>query len=239
MTLQDKFSIIIPTYNEKENLVILIPRLKKLYPASHIFIVDDNSQDGTDVFINKISSRFSRILLLKRKGKLGRGSAVIDGLKYALKTAKTQYYLEMDADFSHDPQEVVRLLEKKSPDTLVIGSRYVSGSLIVNWPQIRRTLSSLANLYIRTILKIPLHDFTNGFRLYSQKAARIIVGVNPAEKGYTTLSETAYILYLHRFKFIEVPTTFVNRKLGKTKISLEEYLKSLLSIIRIKQNYRH
>ncbi|OGG17835.1 hypothetical protein A3D78_03590 [Candidatus Gottesmanbacteria bacterium RIFCSPHIGHO2_02_FULL_39_14] len=237
MPLNNRFSIIIPTYNEKENLITLLPVLKNLYPASNIFIVDDNSQDKTSDFIKKFSRKNKNVHLLQRHSKLGRGSAVIDGLKKALIIGKTDYYLEMDADFSHVPGEIKRLLVKKDPHTLVIGSRYIPGARTVNWPHWRQILSILANFYIRTILKIPLHDFTNGFRLYPKYAAEIIVMTNPAEKGYTTLSETAYILFLNGFKFVEVPTTFVNRKLGKTKISLKEYLQSLTSIIRIKQNY--
>lgn len=239
MPSKNNFSIIIPTYNEKENLIILIPQLIKYYPNSLIFIVDDNSIDNTADFFKKNSSAFSNVYLISRKGKLGRGSAVIDGLKKALNTAGSEYYLEMDADFSHNPKEIKNLLEKKNPDTLIIGSRYIKGSKIINWPYLRKILSALANIYIRNILKIPLHDFTNGFRLYPKKAAEIIVNTNPADKGYTTLSETAYILYLNNIKFTEVPTTFINRKLGKTKISIKEYLQSLVSIIRIKQNYRH
>ena len=237
MPSKDNFSIIIPTFNEKENLITLIPGLKELYPDAPIFIVDDNSQDGTSSFIGNISQKFPQISLISRKTKLGRGSAVIDGLKTALLTANTDYYLELDADFSHQPSEIKRLLDKKNSGTLVIGSRYTKGSVIINWPKYRQILSYLANIYIRTILKIPLHDFTNGFRLYPKKAADIIVRTNPAEKGFTTLSETAYILYRHHFKFTEVPITFINRKLGKTKISPQEYLKFLASIIRIRKNY--
>ena len=238
MIQKNSFSIVIPTYNEKENLIILIPELKKLYPDSYIFIVDDNSRDGTAKLISNYSYKYKKVFLISRKGKLGRGSAVIDGLKKALLIGQTDYYLEMDADFSHDPNEIKRLLDKNNPGTLIIGSRYVEGSKIINWPQIRKSLSKLANIYIRTILKIPLNDFTNGFRLYPKKAAEIIVKTNPSDKGYTTLSETAYILFLHQFNFIEVPTTFVNRKVGKSKISVTEYLQSLLSIIKIKHNYQ-
>ena len=237
MQNKERFSIIIPTYNEKENLTILIPRLKNLYPQAFIFIVDDNSQADTSGLINNLSKKFTNIILISRQGKLGRGSAVIDGLKKALKEARCDYYLEMDADFSHDPDEIGRLLQKKDLGTLVIGSRYIKGSKIINWPIYRKFLSKLANIYIRTILKIPLHDFTNGLRLYPKKAAETIVKANPQDIGYTTLSETAYILYLHHFKFIEVPTTFLNRRRGKSKISLKEYLQSLVSIIKIKQNY--
>lgn len=237
MPSKDNFSIIIPTYNEKENLITLIPQLKNLYPRSSVFVVDDNSKDGTSEFLKKYASADPTVNIICRSNKLGRGSAVIDGLKKALLQTKSEYYLEMDADFSHKPGEIKNLLGKKSSNTLVIGSRYIKGSKIINWPYLRKILSLLANIYIRTILKIPLRDFTNGFRLYPKKAAEIIVKTNPADKGYTTLSETAYILYLNNIKFTEVPTTFINRKLGKTKISIKEYLQSLVSIIRIKQNY--
>ena len=115
MSNKEAFSIIIPTYNEKENLVTLIPRLKKIYPDSYIFIVDDNSRDDTADFMEKISRQYRGIHFISRNGKLGRGSAVISGLKKALVEAKTEYYLEIDADFSHDPDEIHRLLDRKNP----------------------------------------------------------------------------------------------------------------------------
>lgn len=239
MPSKNNFSIIIPTYNEKENLITLIPQLKNLYPHSSVFVVDDNSKDGTSEFLKKYASADPTVNFISRSSKLGRGSAVIDGLKKALLQTKSEYYLEMDADFSHKPGEIKNLLGKKGSNTLVIGSRYIKGSKIINWPYLRKILSALANIYIRNILKIPLHDFTNGFRLYPKKAAQTIVKVNPQVIGYTTLSETAYILYINKFKFAEVPTTFINRNIGKSKISIKEYLQSLISIIRIKQNYRH
>lgn len=229
-----KFAIIIPTYREKENLERLLPILVKRFPASSIFVVDDNSKDQTDTFVIDFSKNHPQVKFIKRERKMGRGGAVIAGFKTAYKNKLTDYFLEMDADFSHDPEEIKRLVKKASPKTVVIGSRYLKGSRIVNWPKLRKILSRLANLYVKSVLQIPIKDYTNGFRLYPRLAITKILDNQISETGYTVLSETSYILYKQGFSIIEVPTTFVNRKRGKTKTNWVEYLKSLVAILRIR-----
>lgn len=232
-----KFAIIIPTYQEKENLIILLPQLVKLYPQTPIFVVDDNSQDGTDIYILNLSQKHPQLHFVARSKKMGRGGAVLTGLKKAYQDKNLDYFLEMDADFSHQPKEIKRLLKKAESKTIVIGSRYVLGSRIINWPILRQVLSKLANLYARVILQILINDYTNGFRLYPRLAVEKILQSKLTESGYALLSEVAYILYQDGFTFVEVPTTFVNRKKGETKTNFAEYLKSLFSIIRIRLNY--
>lgn len=232
--IMKKFAIIIPTYMEKENLTHLLPLLVKLYPSAFIIVVDDASNDTTFSFVQQFSAKHPQLFLLSRKKKLGRGSAVLAGFQKAQKIGKIDYFLEMDADFSHDPQEISSLLAKANPRTVIIGSRYLPGSRIINWPKTRKVLSLLANLYTRLILQIPINDYTNGFRLYPKEAIKVILESLIREKGYAALSEIAFLLYKRGFSFVEVPTTFVNRQRGKSNTNLGEYLQSLTAIIKIR-----
>ena len=227
-------SIVIPAYNEKENLVKLLPILIKKYPSSSIIIVDDASPDQTASFIRTYARKNPRVTLIERSGKLGRGSAVLAGFKKALNLDRSNYILEMDADFSHDSQDLQRLINHASSKTVVIGSRYIKGSRIVNWPMLRKVLSRLANLYTRIILGIPIHDYTNGLRLYPKAAVEEILSHPMKESGYAALSESAYLLFRKGYVFKEVPTTFVARKIGKSKTDLPEYFRSLLAILKIR-----
>lgn len=231
------FAIIIPTYEERKNLEKLLPTLAKMYPKSPIYVVDDNSKDSTFSFVSKFSQKHKRIKLIIRKGEMGRGGAVIEGLKRALTLSDIDYFLEMDADFSHHPSQIKRLTDMADPERVVVGSRYVKGSKMVNWPKIRRFLSFLANLYIRIILKVEIADYTNGFRLYPRSAVEIITKEGLKQKGYALLSESAYLLHKKGYSFVEVPTTFVNRERGKSKTNWKKYLKSLAAIVKIRFNY--
>lgn len=228
------FAIIIPCYYERENLEKLVPVLISLFPHTPLFIVDDHSPDGTSDFISDVHKKNTCVSVISRASKSGRGSAVLAGLKKAHEDTETAYFLEMDADFSHDPADIYRLLEKADPDTVVIGSRYVRGSRIIDWPYLRRILSRLSNLYARLFLGIPIDDYTNGFRLYPRQAVEVLIKRPPETPGYAYLSETAHLLYKNGFKFSEVPTGFVNRKIGKSNTGIGEYLKSLLAIIKIR-----
>lgn len=255
------FSIIIPTRNERNNLESLLPVLMNLYPVSPVWIVDDNSDDQTAEFIQKNSGKFPGVHLILRINKRGRGSAVLDGLKEAIIDKKTEYFLEMDADFSHDPDEIKKILKeglktprglttvktpqgrpKDSPGveeskSVIIGSRHIEGSKFVNCSTLRVFLSILANLYAKLILRVPISDYTNGFRLYPRRAVEILLHEKISEKGYIFLSETAYILYRKGFEFREVPTIFVNRRLGRSNATIAEFLKSIPAIIRIRMRH--
>lgn len=229
-----KFAIIIPTYYERENLEKLLPILVQKYPASPIFVVDDNSKDGTELYLTQLSKSIPHVVLIKRPRKRGRGSAVKKGLKQALKIKGVNYFLEMDADFSHSPDDILKLLDRAGEKTIVVGSRYLKKSKIINWPVKRLLLSRLANFYTKAILAVPLCDYTNGFRLYPREAVKIIAKTTSLVKGYAQLAETAFILNKYGFSFVEVPTTFVNRKKGVSKTDWKEYLRSLVAILRIR-----
>ena len=231
------FSIIIPTRNERNNLKNLLPVLVKLYSESPIWIVDDDSTDQTAEFVKSFSQKYPKVHLISRKNKLGRGSALLDGLKEAYKDNKISYFLEMDADFSHNPQEIKKLLPQVRSNTIVIGSRHVQSSKFINCSPIRVILSHLANWYARLILGIPIRDYTNGFRLYPRNAVEILSHSIIHEKGYVVLSETAFLLHKRGFNFKEVPTVFVNRVIGHSNATIFEFLRSLPAILKIRFFY--
>lgn len=233
----DEVAVIIPTYNEKENIEKTINLIKRYVPKILIYIVDDSSPDNTKEVVSKISNKKnSNIFLIVRKKKSGRGGAVLEGMKEAMKNSKTKYFMEMDADLSHAPNEIPRILEKRGKGIVCIGSRYIKGSKIVNWPRKRIILSGFANRYISFILRVKIHDFTNGFRCYPREAAQVILKNNIQHKGFITLSETVYLLSKKGFKFVEIPITFKDRTRGKSNATFSEVLMSLLAVIRIRFN---
>lgn len=234
MITRDDVAVIIPSYNEKGNIETLIKKIVKKFPNFDVFIVDDNSPDGTQHLVRTLIRKYPKIHLFVRNSKSGRGDAVVEGFKMALVNSNNKYFIEMDADLSHDPEEVDRLLNKAKDNTIVIGSRYVEGSRIINWPLYRRFLSSLANFYIRVILGVPINDFTNGFRCYPRSAINFILAENINHKGFIALSETAYKLFKRKFKFVEVPIIFRDREKGKSNATIPEILSSLLAVLQIR-----
>jgi dolichol-phosphate mannosyltransferase len=236
---KEEIAIIVPTYNEKENILRLIKEIRKYHDAIHIYVIDDNSPDGTHEvvksYITKSKDEFTHIFL--RNMKSGRGGAVLEGLKHAYENRAIQYMLEMDADLSHDPAEISAILSKKAPKTVVIGSRYVKGSKIIDWPFRRVFQSNLANRYIRMILNVQIHDYTNGFRCYPRKAVEVLLTSDIQHKGFITLSETVYLLYKNGFQFAEVPITFRDRTKGKSNATPGEVFRSLIAVLQIKSRY--
>lgn len=232
---KDEVAVVIPTYNERENITKTIELIKKTVPGILIYIVDDNSPDNTQEVVRKITSKKNNnVFLIVRTKKSGRGGAVLEGLKVALKNPKTKYFMEMDADLSHSPLQIPRILEKRDEKTVVIGSRYIKGSKIVNWPPKRIILSGFANRYISAILRVKIHDFTNGFRCYPKDAVRAILKNDIQHKGFITLSETVFLLSKKGFKFTEVPITFKDRTRGKSNATMSEVFMSLLAVIQIR-----
>lgn len=230
-----KIAIVIPTYNESANLKKLILEVKKFTSANdRIIIVDDDSPDGTGRLADSIAKRHRSLHVIHRKGKGGRGSAVFAGFARA-KRFSPDYYLEMDADFSHKPEDIKRLLKKIDEGyDIVIGSRYLPKSRIENWPFTRKIFSRLANFYARLLLNVPITDYTNGFRIYSKKAAEFLLTQKLVTRGYILLSETAYKLKLKGFSFADIPTVFVNRKRGQSNFNLKEITDSFLGILKIR-----
>lgn len=228
-----KMLILIPTYNEGANISSLLERLLR-YPEAHILVIDDNSPDGTAAHVERYTES-GRIRLLNREKKDGRGGAVLDGLRLALAGAEGfDIVVEMDADFSHDPEDLNHLLARSCDFDVVVGSRYQPGSKIIGWPLSRRLFSKAANLFARLWLGVPLKDLTNGYRCYNIAAARSLARLDLKSKGYIALSEIAFRLYRQGFSFGEVPTRFVNRERGKSNFSLHEVIAAFTGVIRIR-----
>lgn len=227
--------VIIPTYNEAENIESLVKTLCTLYEGIHVLVVDDGN-DETASIVTQVQNTHPTVKVLKRGVKSGRGSAVLAGIAYALENPYTRI-VEMDADFSHNPKELSSLLAVAEDTTVVIGSRYLKSSRIENWPLRRKIFSACANVYANLILGIGIHDYTNGYRVYGRKAAEGIDMERIKSRGYIVLSEVAYQLFVKGFTFREVPTIFINRSRGVSNFSLNEIKEAFTSVIRIRKMY--
>lgn len=227
--------IVIPTYNEAANIGKLIEKLCSMNLA--VLIVDDNSPDGTSDIVRGFSKKYPQLvnLITRMSGKNGRGSATLDGFNWALERDFDPIF-EMDADFSHDPDELPRFFEKIKEVDVVVGSRYLRDSRILHWPLPRRIFSRLANSLARFILKLPLSDFTNGYRCYRRSALELVDTRKITEKGYIVLSYLAAQLAAKGCRFGEVPTRFVNRQRGASQLSRKEIFQALRGILRLR-NY--
>jgi dolichol-phosphate mannosyltransferase len=181
-----------------------------------------------------------QVEVIHRQGKGGRGSACIAGFRSALQRSEFGYFIEMDADFSHDPKDIVRFVEelKKQPDRdVVIGARYVPGGKIVGWGIQRHVLSRMSNLFARLMLGVPIHDYTNGYRCYTRRALEAIGFDRIEARGYIVLSEMAYQLHRARMKFAELPIIFVNRQRGASNTTLREIADSFTSVVKLRLKY--
>lgn len=229
----NKTLVIIPCYNEQENIGNLIDKLFSLNLGLDVLIVDD-SHDATADLVKIKQQDKNNLFLIKRIKKSGRGSAVIEGLKFGL-NKYYDFFVEMDADFSHNPDELISLLALARLDAVVVSSRYVEGSQILNWPLRRRIFSKLANFYADFILGIGINDYTNGYRVYGRKAIEKLDFSRIKSDGYIVLSEIAYQLFKKDVKFFEQKTIFINRKRGASNFSFDEAKDAFLSVLRIKQ----
>lgn len=226
--------VIIPTYNEIENINLIIPAVLDLEGDFHVLIVDDGSPDGTAVEVKKWQAKHpSKIHLLQREGKLGLGTAYIAGFKIALDKGY-QYIFEMDADFSHNPKDLLRLYKAcKDGADLSIGSRYVKGGGLENWPLDRKLLSYGASLYVRTITWMMIKDPTAGFVCYTNKVLSTINLEKIRFIGYAFQIEMKYSAWKNGFKLVEVPITFKDRELGNSKMNsniVSEAMKGVISM---------
>lgn len=211
--------VIIPTYNEKENIENIITAVFALQQDFHILIVDDTSPDGTAQIVANLQQRYPEHLhLTVRKDKDGLGKAYIHGFRWALQQ-HYDYIFEMDADFSHNPQDLIRLFDACQNADMSIGSRYSRGVNVVNWPMGRVLLSYFASRYVRFILGIPVHDTTAGFVCFSRKVLENIGLENIKLKGYGFQIEMKYRAFKKGFHIVEVPIIFTNRELGESKMN--------------------
>jgi len=227
--------VIIPTYNEKENIERMIRTVFSLSTPFHVLIIDDGSPDGTASIVKKIIPEFNgRLFIEERSGKLGLGTAYIHGFRWAL-TKDYEYIFEMDCDFSHNPTDLIKLREACiNGGDVAIGSRYVKGGKIENWPIGRVLMSYFASVYVRMILWVPFKDTTAGFKCYRK---RVLQNINfDAIKfiGYAFQIEMKYIAYKLGYKIIEVPITFTDRTEGTSKMSKGIFKEAILGVLKMK-----
>jgi len=210
--------VIVPTYNERENIDPLIEKVLSLPYGLDILIVDDGSPDGTASLVQAWQQKSPRVHLLQRPRKMGLGSAYRDGFRYALENG-AQFIFEMDADFSHDPNALGEFLHHAEDADIVLGSRYLNGVTVVNWPLSRLILSYTANLYTRIITGLPLADSTGGFKCFRRRALEGVRLDRVKSEGYSFQIEMSYRCWRRGFKIKEIPIVFVDRRAGVSKMS--------------------
>ncbi|MCD6277099.1 polyprenol monophosphomannose synthase [candidate division WOR-3 bacterium] len=210
--------VIIPTYNERENIESIIKDVLKQNIPVDVLVVDDNSPDGTGDIVRRLQEKDSRIHLIERSGKLGLGTAYIEGFKWAIENGY-DFVFEMDADFSHNPNDLPRLYHALNDFDLVIGSRYIKGIRVENWPPSRKLLSYSANLFARFVTGVPVRDLTSGFKgIRSSILKKLDLGKIKAD-GYGFQIEIHYYSYWNGFRVKEIPIVFVDRRAGRSKMS--------------------
>jgi len=234
-----RITVVLPTYNEAENLPKLVSALLSLPLDLSILIVDDHSPDGTGKIADELSTQHpGKVVALHRAGKLGLRSAYMDGFQKAFGFG-AEAVVQMDADFSHDPAVLPEMARRLASCDVVIGSRYVEGgSLDDRWPAWRKALSAFGNFYARTILTSPLHDMTTGFRMWRRETLQSMPLDRIRSNGYIFLVEMAYMAYVMGFKMMEVPIHFADRRWGKSKMSLKIQLEAAMRIWDVWWHYR-
>jgi len=228
--------VIIPTYNESENIEKMIRKVFSLEKDFHLLVIDDGSPDGTAAIVKRCQQEYSdKLFILERSGKLGLGTAYILGFKWALER-NYEYIFEMDADFSHNPDDLIHLYNAcaKEGADLAIGSRYINGVNVVNWPMSRVLMSYYASAYVRLITRMKFRDTTAGFKCYKRKVLETI----PLDKikfmGYAFQIEMKFTAWKYGFKIVEVPIIFHDRTLGQSKMSNKIFREAVLGVIELK-----
>ena len=230
--------VIIPTYNERENIENIIRAVFALEKVFHILIIEDGSPDGTASIVKTLQQEFpERLFMIERKGKLGLGTAYIAGFKWSLEH-DYEYIFEMDADFSHNPADLPRLYKACAEEgaDVAIGSRYISGVNVVNWPMGRVLMSYFASKYVRLITGIPVQDTTAGFKCYRRRVLETIDLDGIRFKGYAFQIEMKFTAYKCGFKIVEVPVIFINRELGTSKMNSSIFGEAVFGVIKLKVN---
>tara|TARA_A100001011_G_scaffold202506_1_gene210876 strand:- start:20497 stop:21213 length:717 start_codon:yes stop_codon:yes gene_type:complete len=228
-----KIFVITPTYNEKKNIQELIEKIYNVNNQINILVVDDNSPDGTHKIVENLKKTYKNLHLLKRLKKDGLGSAYIAGMKYALKE-DADIIIQMDADMSHDPESINDLLNKSKNYDLVIGSRYISGINVVNWPIHRLIISYGANLYSRIVTGLPIKDATGGFKCWKREVLENINIHSIQSQGYSFQIEMTYRAWLKKYKICEVPIIFIDRTVGQSKMNKEIMIEAFFMIPKLR-----
>jgi dolichol-phosphate mannosyltransferase len=231
--MTEKSLVIIPTYNELDNMPKLIPLVLSQNDNVHILVVDDNSPDGTAKFVEEQVINNDRIHIIKREKKKGLGTAYITGFKYALKN-DFDYIFEMDADFSHDPTEINNFLVAIKENDLVLGSRYIHGVRVQNWPMRRLLLSFFASVYTRLITGLPIRDATGGYKCFRRKVLEAINLDLVKSNGYSFQIEMTFKAYVKGFKIKEIPIVFVDRVKGKSKMSRKIVREAVIMVWKLR-----
>ena len=232
-------SIVIPTYNEKENLPELIDKIFNVFEKNqlngNVIVVDDNSPDGTGHIADQLAEKDNRIQVIHRKGKLGIGTAHIAGFKHAIEVSNSNLIFSMDSDLSHDPKYLPDFIEmhEKGFD-VVVGSRYVDGGGVENWGLYRKAVSKGANLLASTLLGVKVHDMTTGYRCYDRKVLEELDLDSIKSNGYSFLEEILFYCKNKNFSIGETPIVFVDRTHGKSKLSKNEMVKFFITILRLR-----
>ena len=228
--------VIIPTYNEKENIENIIRAVTGLEKEFHVLIIDDGSPDGTGAIVKRMQQEMpDRLFLIERTGKLGLGTAYICGFKWALEHGY-EYIFEMDADFSHNPNDLPHLYAACSEQgaDVAVGSRYCNGVNVVNWPLGRVLMSYFASVYVRCVTGMQVHDTTAGFKCYRRRVLEAIDLDHIHFKGYAFQIEMKFTAYVRGFKIVEVPIIFINRVLGTSKMNSSIFGEALFGVLKLK-----
>jgi len=236
-----RITVVVPTYNEAENLSKLVSALFSLPLDLNVLIVDDNSPDGTGKIADELVQTYiGRVEVLHRPGKMGLRSAYLNGFQKILEgDAQIHALVQMDADFSHDPSALVEMAKLLKSCDVVLGSRYVQGgSVDEQWPIWRKGLSAFGNFYARTILRLPLHDVTTGYRMWRRETLQQMPMERIQSSGYVFLVEMMYLAHCLQFKIGEAPIYFADRRWGKSKMSLKIQMEAAIRIWQVLWNYR-
>lgn len=210
--------VVIPTYNEADNVEAMATAVLENLENGEVLFVDDNSPDGTGTIVDKLASTNPKIHIIHRPGKLGLGRAYITGFKWAIENGFTHIF-EMDCDFSHDPADLPKLLAATDDADLVLGSRYIGGIRVMNWPLKRLLISTFGGFYVRTITGLPIMDPTGGYKCFTRKVLETIELDKITSNGYSFQVETTHKAWMKGFKIIEVPIMFIERRAGQSKMS--------------------
>ena len=233
----DRTLIVVPTYNERENVAALVARLLEVAPEADVCLLDDNSPDGTADYACGLFGAYPRFSVLRRKGPRGYGRSLVEGYRRCLEAGYARL-VQLDADFSHDPSMIPALIEASEHADVVIGSRYCAGGAVANWPLRRRLLSRFANQYVCRITGLRARDTTSGFRCYTRRALRRLLEGRIAGEGYAFLVEAVYHAHREGLSIAEVPITFTDRREGQSKMSRGIIFESVLMPWRLRFSKR-
>ena len=227
-----KALVISPTYNEKKNILELIDRISQISHSIDILIIDDNSPDGTADIVRNIMNENDHIYLLEREKKLGLGTAYCEGFQWALER-DYDLIIQIDADLSHNPDDIPRLIDEAESADLIIGSRYIEGVNVINWPMHRLLLSYFANWYARFLIRFPVKDATGGYKCFQRKVLESIDLTKIRSEGYSFQIEMNYLAWSKGFKLLEIPIVFTDRTVGESKMNRAIIIEAILMVPKL------